>query len=234
MQNQGSSCCQGGGVKSGDRAAEVAALEAQPTEDLIARYMDGLENFDSRIFELSDEQLDTAFLPDAGVGRWPARVLLGHLADAELAYVHRMRRAVAEDRPVLAAWDENAFIDAGMYGCTEEKAVKKESACCCGGSCGGGGGGGGGSDHPIGGFLAVVHTLRRWTGEWLATLTPEQLGRPGLHPERGPLTVRHMLALSTWHLEHHARYLNAKVEKFLGPAPEEPEGGCGPSCGCRH
>ena len=30
------------------------------------------------------------------VGRWPIRVLLGHLADAELVFVHRMRRAVGE------------------------------------------------------------------------------------------------------------------------------------------
>jgi hypothetical protein len=135
------------------------------------------------------------------------RVLLGHLADAELVFSHRMRRAVAEENPVLAVWDENAFIDAGLYN---------------------------GGRYPIGGFVAAIHTLRRWTSEWLATLTPEQLARQAMHPERGPETVRWMLVLTTWHLEHHARFLNAKVCKMLGPAPEEAavEGGCGPGCGC--
>src|SRR5690349_5193302 len=96
----------------GPMREEFAAMSG---EDLIARYRRGLESFDPRIFELSDEQMDAAFLPDAGVGLWPVRVLVGHVADAELSFAHRMRRAVAEDSPVLAAWDENAFIDSGLY-----------------------------------------------------------------------------------------------------------------------
>ncbi|MBL8991298.1 MAG: hypothetical protein JNJ48_06935, partial [Phycisphaerae bacterium] len=93
-----------------DRVSLVPLTDAA----LIARYRIGLENFDPRAVRLSDEQLDTAFLPDAGVGRWPCRVLLGHLADAELAFVHRMRRIVGEDGPVFSLWDENTFIDHGL------------------------------------------------------------------------------------------------------------------------
>jgi len=185
-------------------------IDALPDAELIARYRQGLQCFDSRIFELSDGQLDMAFLPDAKVGRWPVRVLVGHLADAELAYTHRMRRAVAEENPVLAVWDESAFVDAGLYN---------------------------GGQYPLGGFVATIHTLRRWTAEWLATLSPEQMQRQALHPERGPLTVRNILVMATWHLEHHGRFLNAKVLKMLGPAPEEKApaaagGGCGAGCGC--
>jgi hypothetical protein len=186
---------------------EIAALS---NPELIARYRQGLQRFDSRIFELSDEQADMAFLPEAGVGRWPVRVLVGHLADAELAFTHRMRRALAEEKPVLAEWDENAFIDAGLYN---------------------------GGQYPLGGFVATIHTLRRWTAEWLSSLTSEQMERPALHPEQGPLTIRRMLVITTWHLEHHARFLNSKVLKILGPAPEERAatasgGGCGAGCGC--
>jgi DinB superfamily len=178
--------------------------------ELVARYRRGLEYFDRRVFDLSDEQADMAFLPDAGVGRWPVRVLVGHLADAELAVTHRMRRAVAEEHPVVSPWDENAFVDAGLYA---------------------------GGQHPIAGFVAVLHTTRRWTAEWLHTLSAEQLQRRVLHPEKGELSVQRMTAMTTWHLEHHARYLNAKICRLLGPAPAEEEadtGGCGPGCGCRH
>lgn len=185
---------------------EIAGLS---NPELVARFRRGLERFDGRLFDLSDDQLDTAFLPEAGVGRWPVRVLVGHLADADLAFVHRMRRAVAEENPVLSVWDENAFIDSGLYR---------------------------GGQYPAGGFVAVIHTLRRWTAEWLATLTPEQMNRQALHPERGPQSVRQILVYATWHLEHHARFLNAKIEKILGPAPRQEQapagGGCGPSCGC--
>lgn len=186
----------------GEVLNEVLALS---DSDLIARYRRGLESFDPRLFELTDEQMDMAFLPDAKVGRWPVRVLVGHLADAELATSHRMRRTVSEDNPVLSVWDENAFIDAGLYA---------------------------DGRFPVGGFVAVLHTLRRWTSEWLATLTPEQFARQAMHPERGPLTVRQMLGMTTWHLEHHAKFLNAKICKMLGPAPAASGGGCGAGCGC--
>ena len=195
-------------VPQGPKVEEFFQLDDMA---LIARYRRGLEIFDRRLFELSDAQFDQAFLPEAGVGRWPIRVLVGHLADAELAFVHRMRRAVAERNPVFAPWDENAFIDAGLYA---------------------------GGQHPVAGFVAAIHTLRRWTAEWLMTLMPEELGRGGMHPERGPQTVRTILAYDTWHLEHHAAFLNAKVCRLLGPVPAEEtvagkSGGCGPSCGCR-
>lgn len=188
--------------------ATVEQLLSLAREELIARYRQGLGSFDRRVVELSDEQMDQAFLPEAGVGRWPVRVLVGHVADAELAYTHRMRRAVAEENPVLSAWDVEAFIDAGLYADGRQ---------------------------PVAGFIAVTHTMRRWTAEWLMTLEPEQFARQALHPERGAETVHQMLALAVWHLEHHARYLNAKICRLLGPAPVEQAsgGGCGAGCGCR-
>ncbi len=205
---------------SAARSSLPAFLEpfiAMPNDELVARYRMGLDCIDPRLFELADAQLDTAFLPEAGVGRWPARVLIGHLADAELAFVHRMRRAVAEDQPLLAVWDENAFIDSGLYG-----------------------GAHGGGAYPIAGFLATIHTLRRWTSSWLLTLMPEQFERVAMHPERGPQSVKAILCYSTWHLEHHAEFLNRKITKFLGQRPEpcgdevkSQPGGCGAGCGCK-
>lgn len=181
-----------------DRLKQVVALSHA---ELVMRYSMGVAQLDSRLLRLNDAALDTAFLagsevvmPDGtrgALGTWPVRVLLGHLADAELAFVHRMRRIVAEDRPMLCAWDENAFIDAGLYA---------------------------GPSHPVGGFIAAVHTLRRWTAEWLRTLSDEQWARIGLHPERGEQSVRTVANYATWHLEHHNVFLARKVERLAGEA----------------
>ena len=169
---------------------EFAALS---NADLVKRYAKGVENFDRGVFELRDEQLDTAFLQSAGCGRWPVRVLLGHLADAELSFVHRMRRVVAEDHPVFSSWDENAFIDRGLYGTDRSPPEKRQ---------------------PIGAFVATIHTLRKWTGEWLATLDDSEWKRTAMHPQRGEQTLRRVLEYATWHLEHHGWYLKAKMERF--------------------
>jgi hypothetical protein len=178
---------------------------AMSAPDLLARYAISIERFDRRVVQLKDDQIDMAFLPDAGggggggggVGRWPVRILLGHLADAELAFVFRMRLVVAEDHPVFTPWDENAFIDNDLYGLKPGAPGQPRLS--------------------IGGPIAAIHTLRKWTAEWLRSLDPTQWERTGLHPERGEQSVRTILAYATWHLEHHARFLNAKVEKFLAP-----------------
>lgn len=181
--------------------------------DLLRRCAIGVENLDVRVLHMTDEQLDTAFLPDAGVGRWPARVLLGHLADAEMVLTHRARRIIAEESPVLHVWDEDAFVDGGVYGGASLRR---------------------GSPPPnIGGMVATVYTLRAWMCEWLGTLDDVVWRRQGLHPQRGPMTLRQVWEYNTWHLEHHAWYLNAKVERLLGPAPAAGAAvGCGAGCAC--
>lgn len=176
------------------RFHEIAALSAP---DLIDRYAVGVERFDPRVLKLDDAALDTAFLPDSEVtmpdgsrrplGVWPVRVLLGHLADAEMVLVHRMRRVVGEDRPVLAYWDENAFIDSGLYA---------------------------GPSRPIGAFIAAIYTLRKWHAEWLRTLAEAQWRRVALHSTDGEQTTRHIANYATWHLEHHNEFLHRKVERL--------------------
>ena len=42
---------------------------------------------------------------------WSAATVVGHLADAELVYGVRLRLVVAEDRPVLTPFDEEAWAD---------------------------------------------------------------------------------------------------------------------------
>jgi hypothetical protein len=170
---------------------DLAAFHNLPHAELVLRFKTGVENFDPRVLKLDNAKLDTAFHPDAGVGRWPCRVLLGHLADAEIVFSHRMRRVVGEERPMFAVWDEGAFIDANIYGTPET-----------------------GAKYPAAAFVAVVHSQRLWIAEWLATLTEQQWQRSGMHPERGPQSVRRIAEYTTWHLEHHAWYLNAKAAKL--------------------
>jgi hypothetical protein len=223
-----STCC--GGTPAVPPVEFFASL---PTRDLIARYRKGVENYDRRVFWLSASDIDTAFLPDAGVGRWPIRVLLGHLADAEMVLVHRMRKVVAEDKPVLHYWDEDAFIDANMYGHVpsgtaqpplSDEASKARVAAA------------------LGGFVAVVHTLRQWTGAWLESLDDAAFLREGMHTQAGPQSLKSILAYDAWHIEHHARFLKLKVDRLTGNAPSRAptvrEGVasspcCGPNCGCK-
>lgn len=180
----------------------IEQVQALSDHDVIARYAKGVENFDRRAFQLTDEQLDMAFLESAGVGKWPVRVLVGHVADAELSFVFRLRRAVAEDHPVFEVWDENAFIERGLYGPLDGSPEAAKGT----------------ARPPIAAFVATIHTLRLWIAPWLRSLSPADLQRTALHPVRGPQTVRSVLNYATWHLEHHAWFLRAKLDR-LAPKP---------------
>lgn len=197
----------------------IEGIAASPTAELVTRYRAAVGLIDRRLMEMADEDLDQAFLPDAGVGRWPIRVLMGHLADAEMVQIHRIRRAVAEPGAVLGLWDEHAFIDANLYG--------KE----------------GDLRAPIAGFCAMVYTTRQWAGEWLATLTPEEWQREIMHPENGAMSARDLLVYTIWHFEHHLGFLQAKIAKIMGEEGYAPIAGpaahaqsqccsSGGSCGC--
>jgi len=175
-----------------------AAIAALPWAALLPRYAKGVETLDRRVLELDDELVDLAFRPEAGVGRWSCRTLMTHLADAELVLTHRIRRTVAEDHPVLALWDHDAFADAGLAE-----------------------GAGAAPKPPIAGSVAVIHTLRLWSRDWLATLPESARDRTCLHPEAGSLSVADLVARTTAHLEHHAAFLKAKLDRLV-PAEASP------------
>lgn len=189
-------------------------LLAMGTAPLLERFRGCVEGLDPRVFELDDERLDTAFLADAGVGKWPIRVVLGHLAETEVVQTHRIRRTLSEDRPVPSTWDEQAFVDSGIYGGGIAPAF-----------------GGGAIRPPIGAFVASVHTLRQWTAATLGLVPEAAWARVTMHPEFGELSVRAMVAFEVWHFEHHARFVNAKVARILGGGDRDGDGGGEPPGG---
>ncbi|MCA9311425.1 MAG: DinB family protein [Phycisphaerales bacterium] len=166
---------------------EVEPFHALPLEALIERYRSGTASLNATVLRLGDEQADQCFLPDADAGRWSCRMLLGHLADAEMICGFRMRKLVAEPGSEMAMWDQDAFVDAGLYS---------------------------GPGQPMAGFVAVVHTTRLWLSEWLGGLPEAAWACRGLHLRRGEMTLRQLVAFTAWHLEHHAWYLDRKLARL--------------------
>lgn len=60
-----------------------------------------------RYFALSATGLDKTY----GLGKWPVRYILHHLADAESVLFDRIRRVISEPRQVLWAFDQDAWAN---------------------------------------------------------------------------------------------------------------------------
>jgi len=203
---------------------------AMERPELIERYRLGIDAIDPRAFELPADLADRAFDAASGLGSWSSRMLMNHVADAEVVSVVRIRRALAEDGPVLADWDHEAFLASPLYG--------PGAGACAGTETGRGTGA---ILAPMGVLAATIYTTRQWMAATFYQLDEAAWQRSAMHPRRGPMTVREIAAHMAWHLEHHLSYLNAKVESMLGPRPADdeacghdapPEGGCGSGCGC--
>jgi hypothetical protein len=72
---------------------------------LLERYRRGPEVLAVVLTGVFGEEED--FLP--APGKWSIRQIVAHLADAELVAAHRFRQVIAEDNPMLVAFDQDAW-----------------------------------------------------------------------------------------------------------------------------
>jgi hypothetical protein len=211
------------GVPRGDSPVCREVFGGFATLPLIERYRTGSVCLDGRVLSLEPGLLHREFDGSEGAGKWSCSAVLGHIADGELVNAMRMRRVLAEDGPELADWDEGAFVRSGLYA---------PATAGVGGERPGGVAGG----RPAAGFVAVVHTVRLWMGQFLASVPEADWSRSGLHMARGEMTLRDLLEHASWHLEHHAWFLARKLDALVGV--EEPargdadKSGCGAGCVC--
>ena len=144
-------------------------------EVLVARYRRGSAAVRDALAGVTEAELDTV---PAG-GGWSARQVVHHLADAETMAATRLRRLLAEDRPVIQAYPEEVFAARLRY------------------------------DRPIATSLAVVEAVRAASAELLELLDDADWARAGTHTEDGAYSVATWLASYVSHAEDHARQITA-------------------------
>lgn len=154
-------------------------------QDLIEQYAIGGEKLDESVRGLTAEDMAKAPPADAGpgVGKWSIQQVVIHLMNAESALADRIRRIIAEDDPVLLAWDENKFSERLTY---NEQSVEDA--------------------------VALVALIRRQLTRVLRKLPESAFSRAGRHSERGRQTLVDVLKMAVDHLEHHLKFIAAKRE----------------------
>ena len=108
-------------------------------------------------------------MPEAP-GKWSVTQVLAHLADSEVVWAWRLRVILAQDRPPITGYDQDAWAQNLAY-------EKADPAEC------------------VDRFAALrdSHLLM------LRHLTPEQKNRVGVHAERGEESVEHLIRLYAGH-----------------------------------
>ena len=150
--------------------------------DLIDAYLASLPRLRRAVADLSPEQLRARPVP----GKWTALEVVCHLVDSEQAWCHRMKRVIAEERPLLIGYDETRFTAALPY---HEANLEDE--------------------------LALLEGMRRQMARTLRTQPEAAWLRTGVHSERGLITLEAMLQAEVEHVPHHLAQILEK-RKAMG------------------
>lgn len=123
--------------------------------------------------------------PEAA-GKWSVVEVAQHLADSEIVIGYRLRVTVAEERPPLAGYDQDAWAARLRY-----REVAFADA------------------------LAQLDALRTANLRWARTLSPEERRRVGVHAERGEESVDQLLLLVAGHDLVHRRQIE-RIRRAIG------------------
>lgn len=154
-------------------------MDADTRVALLARYKLGYQEVAATVRGLSDAELDAR--PPVG-GGWTPRQIVHHLADSEMTSALRLRRLLAEEQPVLASYDEEAFARRLYY-----------------------------DDRPIAASLDALRAARATSAEVLERLSEAEWGRAGTHEESGWYTVETWLEIYAAHAHDHAAQIRAAL-----------------------
>ncbi|MBA3938726.1 MAG: DinB family protein [Planctomycetes bacterium] len=146
---------------------------------------------DALIAQLTANQLrvQQAFRHDAAAlaqsyapGKWTARQLLLHIADLESLFLDRLRRALADHKPLLLALDPDRWT-ARLGGGFRDLALAE----------------------------GLFNASRTAYTELASSITDEEWKRTAVHTEYGMFTVRQLVEKAMWHADHHLSQVEAAV-----------------------
>jgi hypothetical protein len=140
----------------------------------------------SALRKVVSELTGASLLAPEAEGKWSIRDVFRHLADSEIAWSWRLRLMLAQDRPRLTGWDQDAWAAALLYG-----------------------------DADAAEALETFDILRRENVRLLRGVPDEALDRIALHEERGEESVRFMTKLFAGHDLLHLRQI-ARIRRAVG------------------
>ena len=148
-------------------------MDSATRNTLLAQYESGYQVVLAALEGMGDAELDRRPAQDD----WTAREIVHHLADSEMTSAIRLRRLLAEDRPLILAYNEKLFARRLHY------------------------------DRPIDSSLAALHAARLSSAALLNCLTDDEWQREGTHDESGKYGVQDWLAIYARHAHDHAEQI---------------------------
>ena len=154
-------------------------MTQEEREQLISQYADGYNEVVKSLEGLTPDQLTAHPLP----GKWSACEIVQHLADSEMASAIRIRRLLAEERPVIQGYDQDHYATRLKY-----------------------------NERDIAPALESLRSSRATTVQILSQMTVIDWRREGWHSESGLYTAENWLEIYAAHAHNHAAQIRRLKE----------------------
>jgi len=149
--------------------------------EILDLFRRGPEILDEALVGVSEAE--SRFIP--APGKWTVRQVARHLTDTEIVAGMRLRQMIAEDRPLMAVFDQDLWADSLRY----NECDPFDSA-------------------------AKFRVLRMDMSAILEALPAAAFERVGLHPERGAATLGEWVSRFGIHVEKHAGQIRRAREAW--------------------
>jgi uncharacterized damage-inducible protein DinB len=156
-------------------------MPPSPFAQLIDAYLDGPARLRPVVADLNHQQLEARPI----AGKWSTLEVVCHLVDSEQAWCHRMKRVIAEERPLLIGYDESRFTASLGY-----------------------------HRYDLQSELALLEGMRSQMALILRGLPATTWDRTGVHNERGLMTLEEMLRAEVEHVFHHIKTIIEKRQSL--------------------
>lgn len=152
---------------------------------LIRQYAEGPAKLKAALAKVPAEALQWR----PGPGKWSVHEIIVHCADSETQAHGRIRAILADEEPVIHAYDQDRWAVELNY-----------------------------HRHPLGPAMATVEAVRANTVPLLESLTEAQWARTGRHTVSGPMSAEKWLTIYARHLgpERHEGQILRNLEAWKG------------------
>jgi hypothetical protein len=147
----------------------------------IKQYEAGAKQLRDAVAGLTRAQLLWKPPAELNVGLWSIQEIVIHMADADAIGVHRLKRVIAEEKPLLIGYDESAFVRSLSY-----------------------------DDQSIDEALTLFELARKSVLVPLKKVPPETFSRIGIHNEVGAIRLDDFVHKYVEHLDHHLDFIRRK------------------------
>jgi hypothetical protein len=157
-------------------------MTPEERQRLIEQYAEGFAEVQKSLEGIPENHLTAHPIE----GKWSACEIVQHLADSEMTSAIRVRKLLAQERPAIESYDQEAFAARLKY-----------------------------NERDIEPALDALRGARSSTTQLLRLMTEEEWKREGSHPEHASYTAEDWLRIYAAHAHNHAAQIR-RLREALG------------------